>query len=107
MSDRSPPERTQTDRQRLLDALSKGEAFTVPELSKLAGISQQTVQIVLDAMMKGRVKLTVIPPKCVHCGFTFEGRSRSRRPSKCPKCRKGRIVRARFAREGTLEEHND
>jgi predicted Zn-ribbon and HTH transcriptional regulator len=92
-----PPERTETDRQRLLRELDRGESFTVPDLSKLAGISQSQVTTLLDAMLSsGAVKLEVLPPYCMSCEFRFEGRSRSSRPSRCPQCRSGRIARAQF-----------
>ena len=95
----APPERTETDRQRLLRALDQGEPLTIPDLSQIAGIPQARVAELLDAMIQGRhVPLEVLPAYCMGCGFRFEDRSRSQRPSRCPKCRSGRIVRPRFQR---------
>jgi predicted Zn-ribbon and HTH transcriptional regulator len=41
--------------------------------------------------------LTVDPAMCSACGFTFAGRRRHSRPSRCPRCRSERIAPPVFA----------
>ncbi len=96
MSDVVPPQRFETDRQRIIRVLETGEPRTVPDLSTEAGISQATVAEILDGLRAGGVRLTVHPAHCLGCGFRFEKRDRSKRPGRCPRCRSNRIGRARF-----------
>src|SRR5688572_30155036 len=96
MPERTPPERTRTDRAALREALASGEPLTVRELSQLAGLSEAAVEKHLEHLEKSVKaeggKLVIGPPECLACGFVFEGRRRVTRPGKCPECRATRIA---------------
>jgi transcriptional regulator len=97
---RSPPARTRTDRQALREALVPGVPMTVRELSQMAGLAEDAVHRHLEHLVRsieaegGSVE--VVPAECLNCGFTFESRSRTTRPGKCPQCRGNRILPPSF-----------
>ena len=98
MSD-EPEERHATARQALRAALG-GAPQSVRELSALTGLSEKEIPEHLEHLertLRGEgLKLTVLPPRCVRCGFRFEERERLRKPSRCPRCKSERIEPARF-----------
>jgi predicted Zn-ribbon and HTH transcriptional regulator len=84
----------QTLRQRMIALLGEGE-MTAKDLSQALGIREREVFDHLAhisrtvAAQKG--KLTVLPIRCLSCGYVFEERKRFTRPSRCPRCRKSHI----------------
>ena len=70
------------------------------ELSRELGVSEKLLPDALDklrrSMARDTERLHQEPPRCVACGFEFEARSRSRRPSRCPRCSSERLTRPRF-----------
>ncbi len=90
-SDKPPPERHATPRERLLAALDHGEALTLLELSQDASLPERAIPDHLEHLQRslkraGR-RLQLEPPRCVDCGFGFRGRTRFTRPGRCPRCR--------------------
>ncbi len=41
-------------------------------------------------------KLTVLPSKCLSCGYVFRDRTRFTPPGRCPVCKKSRIRRPAY-----------
>jgi hypothetical protein len=97
---RSVPERTETVRQALRDALRDGP-LTAHELSARAGVKEHDVVGHLEHLertAKARGDTFVVEPaRCARCPFVFEGRHRLGRPSKCPACRSNHVVPPRFS----------
>ena len=89
------PERTRTDRDALREALAEGVPLTIRELSKLAGLSEEQVEGHLEHLTKSvkaeGKRLVIEPAECLSCGYVFEGRTRFRKPSRCPECKKSHI----------------
>jgi predicted Zn-ribbon and HTH transcriptional regulator len=97
VKERTPKERGTTLRQSLLAAL-KGPPATARDLSQLVRISEREVLDNLEHLAES-VDLIVEPAQCKGCGFTFDGRSRMTKPSRCPECKSERIAPARFSVE--------
>jgi predicted Zn-ribbon and HTH transcriptional regulator len=97
---RAPPARTRTDRTALREALPPGVPMTARELSQLAGISEDAVHQNLEHLMKSVKaegnRIVIHPAECLGCGFRFEGRQRTTKPSRCPECRGSRLVPPSF-----------
>jgi predicted Zn-ribbon and HTH transcriptional regulator len=87
-------DQSQTLRQRMIALLSEQE-MTAKDLSQALGIREREVLDHLDHIARtvsahgGR--LTVLPVRCLACGYTFEERKRFTRPSRCPQCKKSHI----------------
>lgn len=97
MKERQPKERTTTVRQSLLEAL-RGPPATARDLSQLVRISERDVLDHLEHLAESlKSDLLVEPAECKACGFEFEGRTRMRKPSRCPECKSERITPARFS----------
>jgi len=95
-----PPDRLQSDRERLLQTLS-GEPQTARELSQRAGLSERAVFEHLQHLQKslrthGR-RLEVSPATCLDCQFIFRKRDRLTRPGKCPVCRSSHLSDPAFS----------
>src|SRR5262249_43597136 len=97
---REVPEKTETARQALRDALADGP-FTAHELSARAGVKERDVVGHLEHLertAKAHGETFIVEPaRCARCPFVFEQRGRLGRPSKCPSCRSNHIVPPRFA----------
>jgi predicted Zn-ribbon and HTH transcriptional regulator len=83
-----------TIRQQLIDALMDRE-MTAIDLSQQVGIREKEVyehlpHIARSVASQGKT-LVVMSPRCLKCGFVFEGRKRVTRPGRCPKCRETHI----------------
>lgn len=84
-----PKERKQTIRQEIIEKL-KAESLSVSELSQLVGRSEKEITEQLTQIQQSK-KLKIAPAECLNCGFVFEGRTRTKKPGKCPKCRQSRL----------------
>ena len=95
----SPPNRTETARQRLRDALSAAP-LTARELSQKAGLAEKEViehlSHLAQSLAHSPTPLGIVPARCRACGFLFEARPERARPGRCPKCKHERIQAARF-----------
>ena len=83
-----------TIRQQLIEALMESERTAI-DLSQGVGIGEKEVyehlpHIARSVASQG-MKLVTTPPRCLKCGFDFEGRKRFTRPGRCPKCRETHI----------------
>jgi predicted Zn-ribbon and HTH transcriptional regulator len=98
--EKTPPERTETVREAIAAEL-RGAPVTARELSERVGIPEREVGDHLEHLARsarGRGEhLVVEPPRCLACGFAFEGRDRPEKPGKCPSCRATRIAPPRFS----------
>ena len=102
MTDRPPPERTQTVREALRQELLRGPA-TARELSERAGLREKDVAAHLAHLEKSLrakgQKLLVEPASCIACGFVFDNRAKLSKPGLCPECGSTRIDPPSFAIE--------
>jgi predicted Zn-ribbon and HTH transcriptional regulator len=96
---RPPAPRHATIRQALADILRAGPA-SARELSQQVGIPEKAVAGHLAHLARSLPahgeRLTVNPPACLACGYTFSDRTRLSRPSRCPHCRGTHLVEPRF-----------
>jgi predicted Zn-ribbon and HTH transcriptional regulator len=95
-----PPERNETVPQALGRLLRNG-TWSLRELSRELGLREHDVAPHLEKLARSVVHegqtLEVTPPSCLACGFSFEGRRRASRPSRCPECKSERLSPARYA----------
>ena len=86
--------------QLLRAALSGGTPKGLDELSRELGVAEKLLPDALDKLRRslehGSERLHQQPPRCVSCGFDFGDRARTKRPSRCPRCRSERLTRPRF-----------
>jgi predicted Zn-ribbon and HTH transcriptional regulator len=86
--------------QALRAALTGETPKGLDELSRELGVSEKLLPDALDKLRRSLARdaqrLHQEPPRCVACGFEFEARARSRRPSRCPRCSSERLTRPRF-----------
>ncbi len=93
-AERRSKRQMKTIRQELIDVLMDRE-MTAIDLSQEVGIREKEVyehlpHIARSVASQGK-KLVVEQPRCLKCGFVFEGRKRFTRPGRCPKCRETHI----------------
>lgn len=86
---------SQTLRQ-LITALLDQKEMTARELSQAVGIREREVydhlsHIARSVAAKGKRRLTILPFRCLSCGYLFEERKRFTRPSRCPRCKRTRL----------------
>jgi predicted Zn-ribbon and HTH transcriptional regulator len=91
-------ERSQTIRQEII-RLMKLRPVTPRDISGLLGISERDAaehlaHALVTASRKYRVKTT--PAKCRVCGFVFKDRKKTKKPSRCPRCKEGRVETAEY-----------
>jgi predicted Zn-ribbon and HTH transcriptional regulator len=92
-------ERSQTLRKAIAHALEDGP-LTAREISERVGLPEREVAAHL-AHLERTLKnagqtLTVLPARCVACGFAFTKRDKKTRPSRCPECKSERLEPPRF-----------
>jgi predicted Zn-ribbon and HTH transcriptional regulator len=73
------------------------ESLSDRDLSQMLGIKERDVydhlsHIERSAAARG-LKMTIIPPECLACGYVFKDRRRFTRPGRCPRCKQTRIQR--------------
>ena len=94
------PEAAATVRQEIAALLRRGPA-TAKDLSRAVGIPEHAVAGHLDHLARSLrargERLAMSLPECLDCGFAFPGRTRSTRPSHCPRCRGRRITLPEFS----------
>jgi hypothetical protein len=93
-------EELQTIRQAIFEELLDG-VKTVRELSQSLRISEKEVlthlgHIEQSARQRG-YKFIMKPSECMSCGFVFHKRERTKKPGRCPKCKKEFITNPGFA----------
>jgi len=90
-----PVERSQTERQRIIEYLRGGPA-SAGMLSADIGLSEKQIHEQLQSLQK-QVRLEITPARCAKCGFEFADRRRTRKPGKCPSCRSTHIEEPLFS----------
>ena len=97
------PARAETIRSALRDALRAGQ-HTLRELSQLSGVSERDLPEHLEHLARSlshdAERLVIEAARCLACGFTFEQRTRFKRPGRCPACKATRISQPRFTISG-------
>jgi predicted Zn-ribbon and HTH transcriptional regulator len=91
-----PRAANETVRAALREAL-RGHPRTALELSAAVGIPHKQIDDHLEHLRRSGDALVVEPASCLACGFEFRDRSRTSRPSRCPKCKSERIDPPRFS----------
>ena len=89
----------ETLRRRMIARLRETEA-TAMDLSRSLGIPEKEVyghlaHISRTVSRQGE-HLSILPARCLGCGYVFEDRKRYTRPGHCPLCRGTRIERPAF-----------
>jgi predicted Zn-ribbon and HTH transcriptional regulator len=86
--------------QALRARLTNAEPQTLKQLSTELGVREKALPDALDKLSRSLLhtdqRLHRHVPACLECGFEFSERSRSSKPSRCPRCRSERITPARF-----------
>jgi transcriptional regulator len=86
--------------QALRQALAGPEPKGLDELSRELGVSEKLLPDALEkvrrSLQNGEARLCQEPPRCQSCNFAFEARTRTKRPSRCPRCSSERLSRPRF-----------
>ncbi len=85
MKEAAPFERHETIRQQL-KALLGEKMWPASALSKVVRLSEKEVYGHLESMKRIGL-LAVTPAACGDCGYTFTEREKTKKPSKCPKCK--------------------
>ncbi len=85
-------------RERVIDLLQKSE-LSVSEICKELELEPgkereiySVIQSLPRILKKKGLKIVMLPPKCLKCGFEFQ----SIKASRCPRCKGERISEARF-----------
>jgi predicted Zn-ribbon and HTH transcriptional regulator len=95
-----PPDRLQSDRERLQQVLS-ADPSSARALSQAAGLSERDVLDHLQHLQKSlkihNRRLLVTPAACLDCQFVFQKRARLTRPGKCPVCRSTHLCEPLFS----------
>ncbi len=73
-----------------LSVFNLAEYFRVPIPDIIIDLGHVLISV------KRTHKVTIMPPRCRSCGFAFKERSKTRPPSKCPKCHSESIDAARY-----------
>lgn len=96
---REPKEREETIRRDIIRLMMEGPV-TPYDISGELRISEREAaehlsHAIVTARRKYRVEVT--PAVCRSCGFEFTDRKKVKRPSRCPKCKDGRVESARYS----------
>jgi transcriptional regulator len=79
-----------TTRQEIILLLTAGQ-HGAKSISKILRISEKEVYEHLShinwSVKSQKKKLSIIPARCLECGYVFESRNRFTSPGKCPRCR--------------------
>jgi predicted Zn-ribbon and HTH transcriptional regulator len=86
--------------QALRRALDGSTPKGLDELSRELGVSEKVLPDALEklsrSLQRTGSRLCREPSRCLGCGFTFDARTRTKRPSRCPSCSSERLSRPRF-----------
>ncbi|MFO7963381.1 MAG: transcriptional regulator [Desulfobacterales bacterium] len=90
-----PPQKRSDTIRRTITNLLEQAPHNARELSKIIGIPEKDIvahlpHIGRSASVSGK-KLTIVPAKCLSCGYVFKDRKRFSRPGRCPACRNTHI----------------
>ena len=70
-------------------------------MSQALGVSERDLYQHLEhlgrSLMQRGERLSIEPSRCLACGFTFEERTRVKRPGRCPECKSTRLSLPKFA----------
>jgi predicted Zn-ribbon and HTH transcriptional regulator len=99
---KAPRERSATIRQDIIE-LMKRDPMTPFEISGFLGISEREAAFHLEHALVSAVRnyrVEVTPAHCKACGYVFRDRNRVARPSRCPRCKAGRVEAAMYRLTG-------
>lgn len=88
-----------TVRQEMIEELAKGEQ-TALGLSKSLRRSEKDIYEHLEHISRSLTsqgkRLTIVPARCLECGYLFESRNRFTSPGRCPRCKGTHIEDPRY-----------
>lgn len=89
-----------TIRQNLVELLRSGPR-TARDLSRLLHVPEREVHLHLQHVERSLPhtgeRLVVEPAVCLGCGYSFRGRTKFTRPSRCPRCSATHIASPRYS----------
>jgi transcriptional regulator len=92
-----------TLRQQII-ALLRVRPWEAGGLSHALGISQRQVESHLTHVRKSveahGERMVIVPAQCRDCGFEFAERTRTTKPSRCPKCKSEQLAPPVFEIQG-------
>jgi len=99
------PDTELTVRQQIVHVLT-GARCSARDLAHRLRISERQVEEHLAHIAKSvghdrQARFLLEPSACEECGYTFRGRTRLTRPSRCPRCRSEAISSPRFGIEAS------
>ncbi|HTV21276.1 MAG TPA: hypothetical protein VMG12_21465 [Polyangiaceae bacterium] len=84
----------------LREALRGPEPKGLDELSRELGVSEKQLPDALEKLRRSLQhageSLHQTAPRCLACSFEFDGRTRAKKPSRCPRCSSERLTKPRF-----------
>lgn len=101
------PDSELTVRQQIVQVLT-GARCSARDLAHRLGVSERQVEEHLAHIAKSvgrdrQSRFLLEPSACEDCGFTFRGRTRLTRPTRCPQCRSEAISPPRFGIESSKQ----
>ena len=79
-----------TVRREIISLLTEGE-HGAKAISKSLRISEKEVyghlEHIARSLLSQKMKLRIVPARCLECGFVFEARNRFTSPGRCPRCK--------------------
>ena len=87
-----------TRREEIIEILKKQE-ISAQELANMFRVIVKEIEEDLQHIAKSvrpDFELVMYPAACKNCGFVFKERSRIKKPSRCPKCKKEAIEFPKF-----------
>ena len=88
-----------TRREKIMELLqATSEAISLDDLCRELDVFDKRIiledlqHISVSLKRESKKQLIIIPARCKNCGFIFKKSKRFKVPSKCPKCKKERII---------------
>ena len=88
-----------TRRQQIMEMLRE-EPISLQHLANFFRVEMREISGDVEHIkrtLKGKADLIMQPAQCRQCGYVFRGRSKIKRPSRCPKCKHERIIPSLFS----------
>jgi len=96
---REPKERGETIRRDIIRLMMEGPVTPYDISGELRISEREAADHLSHAIVtaKRKYKVEVTPAVCRSCGFTFSDRKKVKKPSRCPRCKEGRVESARYS----------
>ena len=78
--------------------------LTAQEIAVLVGLDPREAPRIYEEIAhaaktlarRTMLRIYMIPPRCLNCGYVFTDLDRPRKPSRCPRCKSERIEEPKF-----------